>query len=571
MKQQKEDYGNKRKKVSGHILAVLVLILSFYFMYAHIENYVSEQREGTLEQVEIYEKWAEKGLFGKPTYFLGVGHSDTRLYSASTYKKTFQELDIGDVVEGYIKGDYFYTGKGLHGKALTFYIILFLISLYPLGYFLYNGFRIQFFVNWFDSMFSRVLKPLMVICIVGIMIIYTLPFFVNGVQKALPYGKINTEAIVIDSEEKVIANYRSSKLIAKYLTLAYSNRDGESIFTKKEVTHDAYLEYRDATNLRVPVSYRAKNEHDIFIRGITISDVRYIITDVRFFFFVLILFIFFILTYFQLHLEWKNLGLGLLKYSRKKKDLFIRSLFWRGRYSRYISLILYIISCASAMILLIFLLISEETPSLRTLLYLNLNPVICFAIGLVSMFIMRIFGSSLRNELSIYIPEQGDVVINRTTVPWVGGLLKIACKIWVVTYIPWFVTVLISWENSLRNLTIVQGVILFLAFIPMIIYLSQMYRHLNDCLRNAPILIMSKEKLRCPHSSYPWSDIKGFRSLGGGELGVLVRKNKMEKYKVSSSTVYTLNQEDLAEDISTVYQELRTFKKNSSKRSGNND
>ena len=559
----------KQKKRSGHILALIILLLSIYFMYAHIENYVSKLSEKEFEQVTVYEKSAKKGLFGKPIYFLEVGHSPATLHSVSAYKKFFRELEVGDVIEVYKKGDYFSAEKDMHSRMLEFYIILFLILLYPVGYFLYYGYHFQAFENWFNSLFSRFLKPLLISIIIGIGIFYTFPFIVNGVQKVLPFGKVHTEARVIDSEEKLITKIRGGKLFARYLTLAYPNNDNEVIYTKKEVTISTYLAYRDA-GLQIPISYRTNNEHDIFIREITVLDIINIISHYRFFIFLFILFMYWLLLYLPLRSEWKEQGPRFLKRFQKKKDLIIRSFFWKGGVLRYTSLIVYSFSCMSAMILLVSLFTSEGTPFLRMLLLMNLNPVIWFTIGVVNMFVMRIFGSSIRNELVGYTLVKADIVIKRTAVPWGWGLLKITCKIWLLSYIPWFITGLFSWHGSLQNLTIIQVIILFLAFIPMIVYLSILYNHLNNCLKNVPILIMSKEKLRCPHSSYPWSDIKGFRSLGGGHLGVLVRKSKMEKYKVSSSTVYSLNQADLAEDISTIYQELRTYKKNSSKRSDNN-
>lgn len=559
----------KQKKRSGHILALIILLLSIYFLYTHIENYVSKQSEKEFEQVTVYEKLAKKGLFGKPIYFLEVGHSPAKTHSVSAYKKLFRELEVGDVIEVYKKGGYFSAEKDMHSRMLEFYIILFLILLYPLGYFLYYGYHFQAFENWFNSLFSRFLKPLLISIIIGIGILYTFPFIVNGVQKVLPFGKVHTEAIVIDSEEKVIAKYRGGKLIARYLTLAYSNDDNEVIYTKKEVTSSTYLAYRDA-GLQIPISYRTNNEHDIFIREITVLDIINIISHYRFFIFLFILFMFWLLLYLPLRSEWKEQGPRLLKRFQKKKDLIIRSLFWKGGILRYTSLIVYSFSCMSAMILLVSLFTSEGTPFLRMLLLMNLNPVIWFTIGVVNMFVMRVFGSSIRNELVGYTLVKTDIVIKRTAVPWGWGLLKITCKIWLLSYIPWFITGLFSWHDSLQNLTIIQVIILLLAFIPMIVYLSIMYNYLNNCLKNVPILIMSKENLRCPHSSYLWNDIKGFKRLDRGQLGILVRKGKMVKYKVTSPTVYSLNQADLAEDISTIYQKLRVYKKNSSKRSDNN-
>ena len=564
MKQKKRNHGSDRKKYSGHIVALIALLLSFYFMYMHVDNYMSEKSEREVEQFVIYEKSAKKGLFGKPTYYLNVGHSPAKLYSTSTYKKTFRELDIGDVVEGYKNGDYFYTGKSVHVEALLFYSLLFIGSLYPIGYFMYYGFRFKGFEDLFNSFSSRVLKPLIIICSVLFVLIYTLPFLLNGIQKALPFGKVHTEAVVIDSEERALMS--RNMLIGRYLTLAYSNHEGDLFYTEKEVAYDTYIAYRDAPGVKLPISYRVKNEYDLFVREITGSSIRYMVFDTRTFILMLIFLVCYLLIYIPLRPVWKEQVPNWSESLQIKKDFIIHSLFWKAGVVRHTLLMMYILACIVVMTLLVYLFTSNHSSFLNIFLLLNLTPVIWLIVGSVTMLVMRLFGSGLRNDLLNYTPKQEDKVIRRVAVPWIMGLVKIVSKIWLATYIPWFMTVLFSWGSFQEDLTRMQWGFLFLACIPMIILLSKMYLHLNDSVKNAPILMMTKEKLRCPHASYPWSDIIGFKRLAGGRLGVFVRKGKMEEYNVSTPTVYSLSQKEFAEDISSIYQELRNYKRNSSKK-----
>lgn len=564
MKQKKREQGNIIGKVGGHIVASIILLVSFYFMYEQIEEYVSEKSEREIEQVVVYEKSARKGLFGKPTYYISVGYSPTKLYSVSTYKKTFRELDVGDVVEGYKNGDYFYSGKAAHVEALFFYFFFLFISFYPIMYFIYIGRRLKIWGRVFEALFARILLPIAVGCIAIIVLFYMIAFLTNGVQKVFPFGKVSTEAVIIASEERELMSPRY-RLTGRYLTLAYSNLEGDLFYTEKEVAYDTYVTYRDALGAKIPISYRVKNEYDLFIRELTGSSLRYMIFDGRIFLWGLFFFLGYLLIYMQLRSVWKENVASWLKFFEKKKVYTIRSLFWKAGILRYTFLMIYILSCMTVMTLLFHLLTSKNISFLKIVFLLNLTPVIWLIIGVVTMFIMRIFGSGLRNDLWNYTPEKEDVVVKRVAVPWILGLLKIVSKVWLVTYIPWFVTLLFSWWSFQQSLTIMQEIVLLLAFIPMIIYLSIMYGHLNDHLKNAPILIMSKEKLRCPHASYPWPDIKGFKSLGQGRLGIFVRKGKVEKYKVSSSIVYSLNQTEIEGDVSTLYKELRAYKKNSSK------
>ena len=200
----------------------------------------------------------------------------------------------------------------------------------------------------------------------------------------------------------------------------------------------------------------------------------------------------------------------------------------------------------------------------KTLQFLLLNPVIWIAIGVLNMYVMRMFGSIIRNKLLTYIPEKEDIVVNRIASPWFGGLVNIGVTMWGLAYIPWFAVIIFSWEGSLLNPTVVQVIVLIIAFLPVILCLSKMYFYLNDCLSNVPILVISKANLRYVNSTYSWLDIEQFKRPSKEQIEVILKEEALAKYKVSSSDIFTLDQIEIAENMFELYQRMEAYRKNSS-------
>lgn len=230
---------------------------------------------------------------------------------------------------------------------------------------------------------------------------------------------------------------------------------------------------------------------------------------------------------------------------------------------KYISIIVYILSCILGIFLYITLIPTEIVGLNKTLQFLLLNPVIWISIGVLNMYVMRIFGSSIPNKLLTYIPEKEDIVVNRIASPWFGGLVNIGISMWGLAYIPWFAVIIFSLEDSLLNPTVVQVIILFIAFLPVLLSLTKMYFYLNACLRNVPILVISKANLRYVNSTYSWLDIEQFKRPCKEQIEVILKEEKLAKYKESSSNVFTLDQEEIAENIFELYQRMEAHKKNS--------
>ncbi|MBO1910125.1 hypothetical protein J4G37_35740 [Microvirga sp. 3-52] len=114
-----------------------------------------------------------------------------------------------------------------------------------------------------------------------------------------------------------------------------------------------------------------------------------------------------------------------------------------------------------------------DDPGNHMLRFIFLDPFIWFTIGIINMYIMRIFGSGFRNKLLSYIPEKNDVVINRIATSWIIDLAGIAITIWGWSYLPWFVTIIFSWNPF--NPTITQAFFLLWTLLPIIHYFSRYF------------------------------------------------------------------------------------------------
>ncbi|QUW20802.1 hypothetical protein JSQ81_13360 [Sporosarcina sp. Marseille-Q4063] len=174
------------------------------------------------------------------------------------------------------------------------------------------------------------------------------------------------------------------------------------------------------------------------------------------------------------------------------------------------------------------------------------------------MYIMRIFGSGFRNKLLTYIPKKNDVVINRIATSWAIDLAGIAATIWGWSYLPWFVTIIFSW-NPL-NPTITQAFFLLLTLLPIIHYLLQMYFYLHNHLRNVPILVLSDDKFRTDNAAYSWKDIGEINRLSKEYLEVNLKEEAMEKYNTQFPHIISLHQEEISEHIFDLFKKIEVFK-----------
>ena len=225
---------------------------------------------------------------------------------------------------------------------------------------------------------------------------------------------------------------------------------------------------------------------------------------------------------------------------------------------RYIGILFSIISGLFAFLVYFMLLPTIDASGNHMLRFIFLSPLIWFSAGVINMYIMRIFGSGFRNKLISYIPEKNDVIVNRLATSWIIGLAGIAVTIWGWSLLPWFVTIIFSWDPL--DPTITQAIFLLLTLLPIIHYLLQMYLHLHNHLRNVPILVLSDDKFRTDNAAYSWKDIGEINRPSREYLEVNLKDRKTEKYYTQFAHIISLNQEEISENIFDLFKKIEAFK-----------
>lgn len=229
---------------------------------------------------------------------------------------------------------------------------------------------------------------------------------------------------------------------------------------------------------------------------------------------------------------------------------------------RYIGILFSIISAAFGLFIYFMLIPTINDADNHMLRFIFLSPLIWFSVGIINMYIMRIFGSGFRNKLLTYIPEKNDVIVNRIATSWIIDLIGISITIWGWSYLPWFLTIIFSWDPL--NPTITQAIVLLLTLLPIFYYLLRMYFHLHFHLGNVPILVLSTDGLRTDNATYSWKDIGGINRPNREYLEVNLKKRAMEKYNTQFPNIVSLHQEEISEHIFDLFKKMESLKKKAS-------
>lgn len=226
---------------------------------------------------------------------------------------------------------------------------------------------------------------------------------------------------------------------------------------------------------------------------------------------------------------------------------------------RYIGILLTIISCILGLLTYVMLLPKNDDGPNIMLQFIILSPIIWFSIGVINMYIIRIFGSGIRNKLLTYTPEKNDMVVHRIAIPWMIDLVGICVTIWGWSLLPWLVIVILEWD-SIQNLTFTGVTIFLITILPILHYLIQMYLYLHNHLRNVPILVLSDDKLRTSESTYLWEDIERFNRPNKEYIEVYLKKDSMEKYKTRFPCIISIHQEEISVNIFDLLKKMRAYK-----------
>lgn len=284
------------KRIVG--LTAITLLLSIMLVgliIAYFEEYNLFSTEPTT--VTTIEKIGEKSLFNPPTYFVLVElpNGDEAPYHNRISKQQIEQLEVADTIKGYSssKSD-FSTIRDLV-RDTFFFLLAFLII----------GFVwVSCLIALIDE-FPRRQQPARkqqktkskmskkerkqqrkekivkkekrrkkivwsMVSIAALTYLFLIGRLVlNLLRKVLPFGKTETEAIVLDRNYEI--SYRKYADSKYEFVISFENTQGQNFRIIKDVTPYTYEHYRVGDKL--PIAYREANPYDVFVRGTSIEDV----------------------------------------------------------------------------------------------------------------------------------------------------------------------------------------------------------------------------------------------------------------------------------------------------------
>jgi len=250
-------------------------------------------------------KSVKKGLYLSPLiprYEIMVEGSDK---ATKVSKDTFNALEIGDEIEGYMRADrHFVTEDQI--KSENIYFIPLLIGIYVAWLiFILNALGLMKFIERREKL-NNALKHIITGLQITVLAIWflvgalvTCLIAINVFHKVNASNLIETEAIVLDKSKKTVGS--SKGFYTTYeLLLRYSDEEGMVHVTNKAVTGETYWAYDDADLLTL--FYRKNNVEDTFVQARSFGEIWQVFVNL----FTFVLGLYFLSVYF------------LIRYLRKK-------------------------------------------------------------------------------------------------------------------------------------------------------------------------------------------------------------------------------------------------------------
>lgn len=273
------------KETAG--LAVITVLFSI-FTWVLTASYIEEYNLFSAEPVTVttVEKVAAKGLYAPPAYYVRVelpnGEESTYLNRIS--KSEEKEIQVGDAVDGYsIRPSDFSTIRDfiydsafyLFGIAvfgfLAFCCLIALLLSFPVVEALEE--KIAFKRQQKKRKKNKQEKERTGWRIVGVVLLVFLifigRFLLNLVRKLLPFGKTETEALILDRDSYV--TYRKYEDSSYELSVSFEDHAGRAFQVIKNVTGQTYQQYGIGDKL--PITYRNANPYDVFVRDFSFLNI----------------------------------------------------------------------------------------------------------------------------------------------------------------------------------------------------------------------------------------------------------------------------------------------------------
>lgn len=236
--------------------------------------------------VNVYGKTVVQDLFGGINYYALlkpaiINQSVLTLSDeerASVSKDVFDKLTINDSIDGFNLNGKFSTKEDLDEESSSFYLVIGLVAIYPVGYLLFWLNKIKAVSRFFERVLdSEALKLPLTILIwgaVAIPLLYGVIHFGSMLEKSYENytaeNKIETRAFITDKYK--IINRKGSNLY--YLTLKIHNHSNEALYLTKRVTSHTYYKYSHS----IAISYTEENPYEVSLQKVEPLDVFQILT-----------------------------------------------------------------------------------------------------------------------------------------------------------------------------------------------------------------------------------------------------------------------------------------------------
>ncbi|WP_301107439.1 DUF3592 domain-containing protein [Sporosarcina sp.] len=291
------------------LVAVGTLLLGLV-TWALAASYIEEYDLFSTEPSNAFvaEKTAAKGLFTAPDYYVWTELPDgegTRSLNRVS-KSQIEDIEIGDTFSGYSAGSSgFSTVRDIVADSFFHLTAIFFLVLLTFGCFVGIIFYIPT-INRLEKKKSpkRQAKQKrkrrkkgkrkrdgkrtgwrIAVAIGLIFLVISGRFVMNLIRKVLPFGKTETEALIIDMSEDISYTRRGESFYE--LIVSFRDQAGQIVQVMREVTSNTYGQYEIGDTL--PIAYRNADPYDIFVRGTSLIDVVHTSSYYEFFMYLSLL------------------------------------------------------------------------------------------------------------------------------------------------------------------------------------------------------------------------------------------------------------------------------------------
>lgn len=282
MKKRKQNRDWKR--IGYELLAFAFFVFLLYTIYVNWQRNeeVKEAQKSNPTVAIVYDKTAEKQLFSGISYtvLLKPGLVEKTVSKiltgdrATVSKAEFEELEIGDTIDGYSIQGVFHTLNELENDSIWFYIVLCIVGIYPFGYICYWLLKIkkvEAFITRYDFGLGIVMKIMLTagsLFLLLFMYREMIADLKNGYEKYFGENYNKTIAMVTDHHREHRRSRRAPTYY--YVAITFEDENGRLYHVTKEVKYHTYYTYKGDV---LPISYKKEDPYTVYVQQPFARDV----------------------------------------------------------------------------------------------------------------------------------------------------------------------------------------------------------------------------------------------------------------------------------------------------------